>query len=142
MKILHVSDIHSHHKNIMEHLKHNQADLIIITGDITQFGPPELGEEILNDICTFNIPVLAIPGNCDPEDIYSKIDNSRAINVHGRSQVINGIGICGFGGSNPTPFNTPLEFEEDNVLMIYGSKENIQKSLKELSSFFNEQLVE
>lgn len=38
--------------------------------------------------------------------------------------------------------NIILEFEEDNVLMIYGSKENIQKSLKELSSFFNEQLVE
>jgi len=38
--------------------------------------------------------------------------------------------------------NIILEFEEDNVLMIYVSKENIQKSLKELSSFFNEQLLE
>lgn len=38
--------------------------------------------------------------------------------------------------------NVILEFEEDNVLMIYGSKENIQKSLKELSSFFAEQIVE
>lgn len=115
MKILQVSDIHSNHKNLTEHLKHNRADLIIITGDITQFGPAELGEEILNDISTFDIPVLAIPGNCDPADIYGKIDNSRALNVHGRSLVINGIGICGFGGSNHTPFNTPLEFEEIQI---------------------------
>lgn len=36
--------------------------------------------------------------------------------------------------------NVILEFEENNVLMIYGTKENIKNSLKELSSFFNEQL--
>lgn len=115
MKILQVSDIHSHHKKLMEHLKNNRADLIIITGDITQFGPPELGEDILNDISTFDTPVLAIPGNCDPVEISGRIDNSRAVNVHGRSLVINGIGICGFGGSNHTPFNTPQEFEEVEI---------------------------
>jgi hypothetical protein len=36
--------------------------------------------------------------------------------------------------------NLIIEFEEDNVIIIYGSKENIKKSLKELSTFFNEQL--
>ncbi len=36
--------------------------------------------------------------------------------------------------------NVILEFEENNVIMIYGSKENIKKSLKELSSFFTEQI--
>lgn len=36
--------------------------------------------------------------------------------------------------------NVILEFEEDNVVMIYGTKENIQNSLKELSTFFNEQI--
>ncbi len=35
--------------------------------------------------------------------------------------------------------NIILEFEEDNVIMIFGNKENIKKSLKELSSFFTEQ---
>jgi hypothetical protein len=37
--------------------------------------------------------------------------------------------------------NVILEFEEDNVIMIYGTKENIKESLKELSSFFNEQIA-
>ena len=36
-------------------------------------------------------------------------------------------------------YNIILEFEEDNVIMIFGNKENIKKSLKELSSFFTEQ---
>lgn len=115
MKILAVSDIHGDHKNIMKHLKKNRADLIVVSGDITHFGPAELGEEILNDISSFDVPVVAIPGNCDPEDIHGKIENSRAINIHARGVIIQDIGICGFGGSNPTPFNTPLEFEEVQI---------------------------
>lgn len=35
--------------------------------------------------------------------------------------------------------NIIIEFEEDNVIMLYGDKENIKKSLKEISSFFSEQ---
>jgi hypothetical protein len=36
--------------------------------------------------------------------------------------------------------NVIIEFEEDNVIVLYGDKENIQKSLKELSTFFSEQI--
>jgi hypothetical protein len=35
--------------------------------------------------------------------------------------------------------NIIIEFEDDNVIMIFGDKDNIKKSLKELSSFFTEQ---
>lgn len=126
MKILQVSDLHGNHKNIMEYLKDNRVDLVIISGDITQFGPAELAEEILNDISSFDVPVVAIPGNCDPEDVHGKIENSRAINIHGRTVVIKDIGICGFGGSNPTPFNTPLEFEE---VQIYDQAGKVIESI-------------
>jgi len=115
MKILAVGDIHGDYQKIIKYLKNHKVDLIIITGDITQFGPAELGEEILNEISSFDVPVLAIPGNCDPENIHSKIENSKAVNIHGRGLIIKDIGICGFGGSNPTPFNTPLEFDEVEI---------------------------
>jgi len=128
MKILAVGDIHGDYQKIIKYLKNNQVDLIIITGDITQFGPAELGEEILNEICSFDVPVLAIPGNCDPQSIHSKIENSRAVNIHGRSLIIKDIGICGFGGSNPTPFNTPLEFEE---VEIYDKASKLIKGIAE-----------
>jgi hypothetical protein len=36
--------------------------------------------------------------------------------------------------------NIIIEFEEDNVILLYGDKENIKKGLKELSTFFNEQI--
>jgi len=115
MKIVAFSDIHGKYGKIIEFLKENQVDLVILTGDITHFGPSELAGEILNEIASFDVPVLAIPGNCDPVDLYDSIDNSNAINIHGRSVTIKNIGICGFGGSNPTPFKTPLEFEEVEI---------------------------
>jgi Icc-related predicted phosphoesterase len=128
MKILAVSDIHGKYMKIMEYLKKNAVDLIILTGDITDFGPSELGEEILNEISSFNIPVLAIPGNCDPVNLHGNIDNSKAINIHGRSVTIKNIGICGFGGSNPTPFNTPLEFDE---IEIYDQVHRVMEGIKD-----------
>jgi len=118
MKILAVSDIHGKHTKIIEYLNKNPVDLIILTGDITNFGPSELAEEILNEISSFDTPVLAIPGNCDPIDLYGNIENSRAINIHGTSVTIKNIAICGFGGSNPTPFHTPLEFDEIEIYEI------------------------
>lgn len=128
MKILAVGDMHGNYKKILDYLKENRVDLVILTGDITHFGPAELGEEILNEITQFDVPVLAIPGNCDPVSIHKKIENSRAVNIHCRNVVIKNIGICGFGGSNPTPFNTPLEFEE---VQIYDEARKALKDIKD-----------
>jgi uncharacterized protein len=128
MKILAVTDLHGNFQPIINYLKKNQVDLIVLAGDITNFGPSELGEEILNEISSFDIPVLAIPGNCDPEQIYGKLESSKAVNIHGRSVVVKNVGICGFGGSNPTPFNTPLEFEE---IQIYDEAKKAIENIKD-----------
>ncbi len=121
MKILAISDLHgSTHKALNNYLDNNKVDLIVIAGDITHFGPVELAEDILNDISSYNIPVVAIPGNCDPHEINSQLDNSRAINIHGKSTTIKNVGICGFGGSNLTPFNTPMEFGEVEIYEELG----------------------
>jgi len=134
MKILAVSDLHGEIKPIITYLENNKVDLIIVAGDITHFGPPELGEDLLNEISSFEIPVMAIPGNCDPESIHTNIDNSQAINIHARNVIIRNIGICGFGGSNPTPFDTPLEFEE---VQIYDeAKRAIEKIKNEKITLF------
>ena len=127
MKIIAISDLHGDIKPIITYLKDNKVDLIIIAGDITNFGPPELGEDILNEISSFEVPVLAVPGNCDPESINSSIDKSQAINIHARSMTIKNLGICGFGGSNPTPFDTPLEFEE---VQIYDEAKKTIEGIK------------
>jgi len=127
MKILAMGDIHGQCQNIFKYLQKNSVDLIVLTGDITHFGPNKLGEDILNEICMFNIPTLAIPGNCDQTYIYGEIENSNAINIHNRTLIIKNIGFCGFGGSNTTPFNTPLEFAE---LQIYQELEKLMKQIE------------
>jgi hypothetical protein len=33
-----------------------------------------------------------------------------------------------------------IEFQTDTLIVIYGDKKNIQESLKEMSSFFTEQI--
>lgn len=127
MKILVMGDVHGQCHKIFDYLQKNKVDLIILTGDITHFGPSKLCEEILNEICLFNTPTLVIPGNCDPTGVYKEIENSNAINIHNKTIIIKNIGICGFGGSNPTPFDTPLEFEE---VQIYHEIEKLMKQIE------------
>jgi Icc-related predicted phosphoesterase len=129
MNILAISDLHGSTHNVLNnYLNDNKIDLIIIAGDITHFGPAELAEDILNEISSHEIPVVAIPGNCDPQGISSQLDNSRAINIHGKSTAIKNVGICGFGGSNLTPFDTPLEFGE---IEIFEELDKIMVEMKD-----------
>ena len=128
MKILAVTDMHGDFRPLINYLKTNQVDLIILAGDITHFGPAKLGEDILNEISSYDVPVMVIPGNCDPESIHGEIERSRAINIHARISVVKNVGICGFGGSNPTPFNTPLEFEE---VEIYDEAKKALEGIKD-----------
>ena len=132
MRILAVSDLHGDAKPLITYLKDNRVDLIIIAGDITHFGQGELALVLLNELSTLQIPVLAIPGYFDPVSVYVNIDNSQAINLHARNMVVKNIGLCGFGGSNPTPFNTPLEFEE---IQIYDEAKKHLKVLKTKNNF-------
>ncbi|WP_320056889.1 metallophosphoesterase [Methanothermobacter thermautotrophicus] len=128
VKILAVSDLHgSNIPELHRYLKNNRVDIIVVAGDITHFGPPELAEELLNDLASHNIPVLAVPGNCDPHGISSRIENSRAINIHARTLNVKNFAFCGLGGSNPTPFNTPLELEEDE---IHGELDKLLENLQ------------
>ncbi len=129
MNILAISDLHgSTHKALNNYLNENKIDLIVIAGDITHFGPAELAEDILNEISSYDIPVVAVPGNCDPQGVSSQLDNSKAINIHGKSTAIKNVGICGFGGSNLTPFDTPLEFGE---IEIFEELDKIMVEMKD-----------
>lgn len=117
MNIIAITDIHGVLENkLLDYLDNNNFDILIVAGDITNFGPEKLSEEILNKLLKYNVPIIAIPGNCDPTNILSSIDNTSAINLHNNYTTINNIDFCGFGGSNPTPFDTPMEFSE-NILL-------------------------
>ncbi len=90
------------------------ADLILITGDITNFGHWQQAKTVLDTIRGMNNNILALPGNLDEKDVTQYLDREN-ISLHGRGYVIEEIGVFGVGGSNITPFNTPIEFSEDEL---------------------------
>lgn len=112
MKLLMITDIHSNPDLIFKYLDNNSVDGIIITGDVTEFGPEDYFLELLNKFSTF-ANVYAIFGNCDPINASDLIDKSDATNIHNNVSFLENITLVGFGGSNPTPFDTPNEFDEE-----------------------------
>ncbi|WP_292391596.1 metallophosphoesterase [Methanosarcina sp. UBA5] len=113
MKILAISDPHGDYSKIKEMIeKAENFDLVVIAGDITNFGPDEKVEELME---MFDRPVLAIPGNCDHRSILKALDASKATNLHGKAEQIGNIRFIGLGGSNTTPFNSPFELSEEEI---------------------------
>lgn len=129
MRLLIISDIHSFNGAIdmvSGDIKEYSPDLLIICGDVTNFGPVSFADEFLDVIPTERLGTLAVPGNCDPPDVLAVLQK-RGIDLHRKTVNIGGFDFVGFGGSNKTPFNTPMEFAEDDIfraldnIMIEGA---------------------
>jgi Icc-related predicted phosphoesterase len=70
MRILALADIHGHTKNIPALAKAADAcDVIVLAGDITDFGSREQAQAVLAALNKFGKPVLSVPGNCDPPEV-------------------------------------------------------------------------
>ncbi len=83
------------------------ADLLLLCGDLTDYGLPEEAEELVADIrAAVKIPMLAVLGNHDFEsgrsELVCKVLDGAGINVlNGEATEIGGIGFAGvpgFGG--------------------------------------------
>ncbi|MDO5826289.1 MAG: metallophosphoesterase [Methanosphaera sp. rholeuAM130] len=114
MKFLVITDIHSNPDKIYSYLDENPVDEILITGDVTEFGPEELFIDILNKFSGY-ANVHALFGNCDPKNAGNLLDESDATNIHDATSTIGDIQLVGFGGSNPTPFDTPNEYTDEQL---------------------------
>ena len=123
MKILIVSDIHGTSRGrevAFRNIAIHKPDLVLVTGDITQFGPPSDARTFLNELGT-KVRTLAMPGNCDPWEVVRAIEASRAGNLHAQRLTIEGLTFVGFGGSNPTPFKTIFELPEEEIFKALDS---------------------
>ena len=85
----------------------NSADMLLLCGDLTDYGLPEEVEELVADIrAAVRIPTIAVLGNHDFEsgqpDLVSKVLDEAGVTVlNGEAIEIAGVGfagICGFGG--------------------------------------------
>ena len=114
-KILAISDIHGQeNENLYNYLKNNDIDLVLILGDITDFGPLEFVSTFINKVSDCGVEVMAIPGNCDPNGICNAIDDV-SFCLHNNVVVYEDVILFGYGGSNETPFNTPGEVKDSQI---------------------------
>jgi uncharacterized protein len=115
MKIVSFGDVHMATRNLGrmgEVLR--DTDLIILSGDLTNFGGIADARKVLDDVRQACPHVLALPGNLDRREVTPFLE-AEGITLHGKGVVVDGIGIFGCGGSNITPFNTPTELTEDEI---------------------------
>ncbi|MDD1676277.1 MAG: metallophosphoesterase [Methanomicrobiales archaeon] len=89
-----------------------EPELVIISGDLTNFGPVA---PVLSMLAQIDVPCFAVPGNCDPREIIDALEESNAVSLHGSSILVGKISFLGLGGSNPTPSSCPFEMQEEEI---------------------------
>jgi Icc-related predicted phosphoesterase len=90
------------------------ADLLVVTGDITQFGNEADARLIIENLQSINSNLICIPGNCDQLSVNQYL-SSLDLNLHAAAKVIDGLAFYGLGGSSRTPFGTPQEYGDDVI---------------------------
>ncbi len=113
MIILGLPDIHG----AMDQLKRlvpriEEADLVLLIGDITNFGHETDMKEIIEWVWRFNKNVFAVPGNCDYPETEKTMDKMD-VNLNGSHRYLGNLAFAGLGASLETPFKgTPFEVSE------------------------------
>jgi len=122
MKILAVADIHGAQYRlnlVLKNIQKYSPDLVVICGDITQFGPGELAKNFLDQI---PIETLAITGNIDTPDVSKGIDESKATKIELKKVTKKGIPFVGISGVDSNQFKVLDEkklLNEKSVLVSH-----------------------
>jgi Icc-related predicted phosphoesterase len=101
MRILAAADFHGSQYRlnlVLHHIEVEKPDLVVICGDLTQFGPGSVAATLLNQL---PVETLAVHGNIDSSDVPQAIDTSNATNIHLKRVVSHGIPFIGIGGNLP-----------------------------------------
>ena len=85
------------------------ADLVLLVGDITNFGREKEIHELLALVRQHNSKIMAVIGNCDFPEV-DEVINQEGLDLNGKCQVADGLAFIGLSGSLETPFHgTPNE---------------------------------
>jgi hypothetical protein len=106
-----LADLHGEFGKVESFLELS-PEVVFIAGDITNMGPVSAVEGLFSRI---DVPVFAVPGNCDPREILEALEHSDCVCLHGARINLGKISIMGVGGSNPTPFGTPFELTDKQI---------------------------
>jgi len=116
MKIIAFGDIHMAVAEAGRIPGIKEADLVLLNGDLTNYGGAAETRKVLDSIMRLNPNVLAQFGNMDNREVNDYLENLN-LNLHGQARLLRGeVCLMGVGGSNFTPFHTPSEFPEKDLL--------------------------
>lgn len=133
MHLISISDLHGRISKI-DRLKDAalNADLLVVSGDITHFGGRQQAEEVLAELLKINKNIVGVPGNCDKEGVNKTLMDA-GMSIHGAGRIIKNIGFFGAGGSTATPFDTPQEYPEEKfeefLKQGYKTVKNCEKTV-------------
>jgi uncharacterized protein len=118
MRIVSFGDIHMSLRTI-ERLapELHTADLVILSGDLTNFGGRDDAAQVLAATRQHARQVLAVSGNLDQLAVIDFLCEEN-VSLHGTSRRFGELGIFGCGGSNRTPFHTPTELSDDDIGLL------------------------
>jgi len=124
MKLLLLSDIHSDFhilENLSQELK--TADIVIIAGDMTNFGGKNQAAQIIESIKKFNCEIFAVPGNCDPKQVGDYL-KSEDISLDCKLKNRHGINFVGIGGVLPERYFSSQAISNFTDLIESASKKS------------------
>lgn len=123
MKVLCIADLHGVFdglEGVKDYMKANRINTILLLGDYSADFRNEARnkadvELVLDELGSVN-RVYAMPGNCDHPSIVGLFEE-RGISMHEKVVVLGGVSFIGLGGSNTSPFGTPMELSEEDIYL-------------------------
>ncbi len=114
MKLLCLTDLHGNQKALARIAEAAApVDLVLLGGDITNFGQPEEAEHLVGQLAQVGAEVLAVAGNCDSAAIEQRLIEL-GISVFRRGLVRRGIGFHGLSAMPPWRSDM-YQFTEDEL---------------------------
>ena len=113
MKLLIFSDIHADYEALEELMK-IEADQYFAAGDLVNWaeGLDKVGPILAQHAERMHV----LPGNHESEsDIEELCESFHLHNFHGKTMQLGNYHVAGLGYSNPTPFDTPGEYSEEEL---------------------------
>lgn len=123
LKVLHVSDIHNNPVGIKltnQVINTFDVDLVIDTGDITDFGTP-LEAELIAEIADFDVPYVFVPGNHDSPEVISRMKEIDNVIVLEEGK-INMLGLVIAGIADPSSRSVEMAVMDQDVLNDYAQR--------------------
>jgi len=122
-----IGDIHERIENVRKIPYLSDAQAVLIAGDLTNVGGKAQALRILDTVGKINTNIYAQIGNMDTPAVAAVL-TEKNINAHARViDLGHDIGLMGLGYSSPTPFHTPSEVSETQLVQwlndAYGDAE-------------------